>query len=99
MQVPSINRNLSICPFQILFENQTISTFVFNIYPLDHRRNTDIVNHKGAREFYDGVLKYLFKEASYGAIIGPFDKNPFPGHFKISPLNTVSKKDTLERIL
>ena len=32
--------------------------------------NTDIVNHKGAREFYDDVLKYLFKEASYGAIIG-----------------------------
>ena len=43
--------------------------------------NTDIVNHKGAREFYDDVLRYLFKEASYGAIIGPFDKNPFPGHF------------------
>jgi hypothetical protein len=42
-------------------------------------------------------LKYLFKEASYGAIIGLFDKNPFPGHFKISPLNTVSKKNTLER--
>ena len=59
--------------------------------------NTDIVNHKGAREFDDDVLKYLFKEASYGAIIGPFDKNPFPGHFKISPLNTVSKKDTLDR--
>jgi hypothetical protein len=58
--------------------------------------NTDIVNHKGAREF-DDVLKYLFKEASYGAIIGHFDKIPFPGHFKISPLNTVSKKDTLER--
>ena len=33
----------------------------------------------------------------FSAIIGPFDKNPFPGHFKISPLNTVSKKDTLER--
>ena len=28
----------------------------------------------------------------FSAIIGPFDKNPFPGHFKISPLNTVSKK-------
>jgi hypothetical protein len=38
----------------------------------------------------------VFKEASYGAIIGPFDKNLFPYHFKISPLNTVSK-DTLER--
>jgi hypothetical protein len=58
--------------------------------------NTDIVNHKEAREF-DDVFKYFFKEASYGAIIDPFDKNPFPGHFKISPLNTVSKKDTLER--
>jgi hypothetical protein len=38
----------------------------------------------------------VFKEASYGAIIGPFDKNLFPCHFKISPLNTVSK-DTRER--
>jgi hypothetical protein len=28
--------------------------------------NKDIVNHKGAREFEDDVLKYLYKEASYG---------------------------------
>ena len=26
--------------------------------------NEDIVNHKGAREFEDDVLKYLYKEAS-----------------------------------
>ena len=26
--------------------------------------NKDIVNHKGAREFEDDVLKYLYKEAS-----------------------------------
>ena len=39
--------------------------------------NKDIVNHKGAREFEDDELKYLYKEASYGAIIGPFEKKSF----------------------
>ena len=33
----------------------------------------NVTNHKGAREFEDGVWKYLNKEASYGAIVGPFD--------------------------
>ena len=58
--------------------------------------NKDIVNHKGAREFEDDVLKYLYKEASYGAIIGPFEKNPFNCSLKISPLNSY-KKDSIER--
>ena len=59
--------------------------------------NENIVNYKGAREFEDDVLKYLYKEASYGAIIGPFEKNPFNCSLKISPLNTVTKKDSIER--
>ena len=54
--------------------------------------NKDIVNHKGAREFEDDVLKYLYKEASYGAIIGPFEKNPFNCSLEISPLSTLQKK-------
>jgi len=58
--------------------------------------NKNIVNHKGALEFEDDVLKYLYKEASYGAIIGPFEKNPFNCCLKISPLNTVSKKIQLK---
>jgi hypothetical protein len=37
----------------------------------------DIVNHKGAREFEDDALKYLYKEASYGAIIRLFEKESF----------------------
>jgi hypothetical protein len=53
--------------------------------------NKDIVNHKGAREFEDDALKYLYKEASYGAIIGPFEKNPFNCSLKISPLNSYKK--------
>jgi hypothetical protein len=39
--------------------------------------NKDIVNHKVTREFEDDMLKYLYKEASYGAIIGPFEKKSF----------------------
>jgi hypothetical protein len=31
------------------------------------------------------------------AIIGPFEKNPFNCSLKISPLNTVTKKDSIER--
>ena len=49
-------------------------------------------NHKGATDFSKEIEQYLRKEASYGAIIGPFCKNPFCCDFKISPLNTVIKK-------
>jgi hypothetical protein len=37
------------------------------------------------------------KEASYGSIIGPFESNPFDCQFKISPVNSVTKKDSSER--
>jgi hypothetical protein len=52
-------------------------------------------NHKGATDFSKEIEKYLRKEASYGAIIGPFYKNPFCCDFKISLLNTVIKKDSV----
>ena len=54
-------------------------------------------NHKGATDFSKEIEKYLRKEVSYGAIIGPFFKNPFCCDFKSSPLNTVIKKDSVER--
>ena len=56
-----------------------------------------ITNHRGARDFADDIFNYLKKEASYGSILGPFDKNPFVCEFNISPLNSVSKKDSEER--
>ncbi|VDI73555.1 carboxymethylenebutenolidase [Mytilus galloprovincialis] len=59
--------------------------------------SSKVKNHKGATDFHDEILAYLLKEATYGAIIGPFDKNPFSCHFKISPLNSVYKKDSVER--
>lgn len=56
-----------------------------------------IKNHKGASEFSSDIYKYLRKEASYGYSIGPFESNPFDCQFKISPLNSVTKKDSSER--
>ena len=57
----------------------------------------DIKNHKGASEFSSDTYKYLRKEASYDSIIGPLESNPFDCQFKISPLNSVTKKDSSER--
>ena len=56
-----------------------------------------VLNHKGASDFSNDILNYLKKEASYGAIIGPFKNNPFVIELKISPLNTVTKRDSPER--
>ena len=54
-------------------------------------------NHKGAEEFLNDMLSYIKKEFDNDAIIGPFEENPFDSGIKISPLNSVPKKDTSER--
>ena len=54
-------------------------------------------NHKGAEEFPDQIGTYLGKEAKKSAILGPFKSNPFSSQIKVSPLNSVPKKDTAER--
>jgi hypothetical protein len=56
-------------------------------------------NHTGATNFPDKMGKYLKKECTYGAIIGPFFKNPFKTDMVISPLNSVpnaSHRDSME---
>ena len=54
------------------------------------------LNHKGAREFPDSILKFLHHQTSLNRVLGPFKVNPFPRSF-VSPLNTVSKKDSSDR--
>ena len=54
-------------------------------------------NHKGARDFPKEIDSYLLKESMYKAIGGPFKNNPFKHGIKISPLNSVPKKDPSER--
>ncbi len=54
-------------------------------------------NHLGARQFPQHVDRYLAKEVSMGATLGPFDHNPLEGELHLSPLNTVPKRDSVDR--
>ena len=54
-------------------------------------------NHTGAHEHPEEMQKYLQKEIINKAIIGPFKTCPFQSGIKISPLNSIPKKDTEER--
>jgi hypothetical protein len=54
-------------------------------------------NHTWAKNFPDKMETYLKKECTYGAIIGPFFKNPFKTDMVISPLNSVPKKESEDR--
>ena len=54
-------------------------------------------NHKGLSEYQLEVRNYLEKKMSYKAVLGPFSEIPFSNECCISPLNTVSKKDSSKR--
>lgn len=54
-------------------------------------------NHKGAREYPLEVVSYLVEEVKAGHVLGPFEVPPCGSKTVISPLNTVSKKDSVER--
>lgn len=60
---------------------------------------TDLRNHMGAQQFSEHVDKFVLKEVSLGATLGPFLSPPFniawPCAF--SPLNTVPKRDSADR--
>ena len=59
--------------------------------------NKVIVNHKGAIDYPEQIDKYLLEELALGAVMGPFDNSPFEVPCKISPLNTIEKKDSEKR--
>ena len=53
-------------------------------------------NHQGAKEFPREMEEY-FKEIKAGHLAGYFKEDPFSGKLNTSPLNTVAKKDSVER--
>ena len=59
---------------------------------IDHK----VKNHGGAEKFPNDINKYLAKEASFQAIIGPFKKNPFVDRISLAPLNSVPKASPSE---
>ena len=54
-------------------------------------------NHKGADDYPHAMFEYLEKEAINKSILGPFKLNPFKEGLKISPVNSLPKRDTDER--
>ena len=54
-------------------------------------------NHKGAVDYPEQLQKYINKEMSCGAVMGPYHKIPFDGKVGISPLSTRPKKGSMDR--
>ena len=54
-------------------------------------------NHKGATDYPMALSKYIQKEQSHGAVMGPFQKIPFPKKVGIAPLSTRPKKESDDR--
>ena len=63
----------------------------------NHRELWKFRNHTGATDYPEEMKKYLQKECKNQAVGGPFNKNPFNSGLRISPLNSVPKKETDER--
>ena len=57
----------------------------------------EVKNHQGATDHAGFIDRYIQKEIEGGLILGPFDNNPLCLPLTISPLNSVPKKDSLER--
>ncbi|XP_033730957.1 uncharacterized protein LOC117320473 [Pecten maximus] len=56
-----------------------------------------VANHKGAKVYPKQMDEYLERELEAEAVIGPFDINPLRTPIKLSPLNSVPKRDSVER--
>lgn len=54
-------------------------------------------NHSGAKDFPKEIEHYLLQEIKYRAVLGPFLQNPFNSNIVLSPLNSVPKRDSVER--
>ena len=59
--------------------------------------STSSTNHPSAVKFPDDVSRFLSKEVSLGAMLGPFPAPPFSSWSQVSPLMTVEKKDSAAR--
>ena len=100
-----LSTRLNIPFFQFMlygYEDREITDLLEFGFPIGFvgkldRLTTTTKNQKGVTEYPTEVRKYLVKEKQYGAILGPLREIPFEQEFCISPLNTVSKRDSDER--
>ena len=85
----------------VQYEDRYIVQYLKYGWPVERDDNVPLemagINHKGATEFQDHVDKYIEKELSLGAMIGPFEKIPFKCAVGISPLSTRAKRGSSAR--
>ena len=86
------------------YKDQQLCDFLEFGFPIGYTGNNEIVkdvskketwkykNHKGAQEFREDMLKYLNKESTNRAIIGPFKENPFKSGIKNKSFELFSQK-------
>ena len=96
------NLNVEFFRFMLSYYGKAVVEFLEFGFPIGfsgkvQKRPSRVKKHKWVTAYPAEVKKYLRKEGSYGAVLGPFRIVPFSGEFCISPLNTVSKNDSAER--
>ena len=72
--------------------------FPLGILEHDKLKRKWVDNHSTAREHMGEVDKYIHKETSIGALLGPFEVVPHP-HFHCSPLLTRYKDEQNRRVI
>lgn len=66
-------------------------------YEADTPPTTVQENHQSGRQYVDQVRKFVAKELSLGALVGPFSSPPFKPWTRVSPILTRPKKDSADR--
>ena len=94
--------------FQFLYKwlcdypDKQVIEFLKYSFPVDYLggRTEGVVpsNHKGAIEFPSEMARLINKEVELGGTLGPFKTSPFLNP-RYSPLNSVPKRDSVERRL
>ena len=83
------------------YHDKEILEYIKFGWPVDHdgreTQSTPPRNHDSATKCPGEVRKYLIKEATYNAILGPFKHNPISSSVALSPLSTREKRDSTER--
>ena len=83
-----------------VYPDNIVCEFLEFGWPVGYTRDTlpvfDLRTHRGASNFPDAVQQYLDREVDLGRVAGPFVSPPFTDGF-VSPLNTVEKRDSVER--
>ena len=97
-RIPVFSRlNISYIRQKLLnYSDYQVCDFLEYGWPVVHNgisiRSSSCRNHTGATDFPEQITSYLIKEASYQAVVEPFN-DPIA----LSPLNSVLKKDSSER--